>query len=91
MSGLVSDEYGEEAPAPTPSAENGVARRWRHEEREKRSRMTHEVATTETRTTIIALRYRWPNEPCQAGRPEARPILIMTGQARHERRVVLGP
>jgi hypothetical protein len=25
------DEYGEKASAPTPSAENGVARRWRHE------------------------------------------------------------
>jgi hypothetical protein len=31
VSGLVSDEYGEESPAPTPSAENGVVRRWRHE------------------------------------------------------------
>ena len=28
--GVVLDEYGEEAHAPTPSAENGVARRWRH-------------------------------------------------------------
>jgi hypothetical protein len=36
VSRLLSDEYGEEAPAPTPSAENGVARRWRHEGREKK-------------------------------------------------------
>jgi hypothetical protein len=35
----VSDEYGEEASATTPYAENGVARRLRHEGREKRSRM----------------------------------------------------
>jgi hypothetical protein len=34
--GLVSDEYGEEAPAPTPFAKNRVARRWRHEGREKK-------------------------------------------------------
>jgi hypothetical protein len=46
VSGLVSDEY-EEAPAPTPSAENGVARRCRHEGREKRSRMASEVVATE--------------------------------------------
>jgi hypothetical protein len=31
LSRLVSDEYGEEAYAPTPFAENGVARRWRHD------------------------------------------------------------
>jgi hypothetical protein len=36
VSGLVSDEYGEEAPAPTPSVKNGVARRWRHEGRERK-------------------------------------------------------
>jgi hypothetical protein len=30
------DEYGEEAHAPTPSIENGVARRRRHEGREKK-------------------------------------------------------
>jgi hypothetical protein len=47
------DEYGEEAPAPTPSAENGVARRRGHEGREKRSRMANDVVATETRTTII--------------------------------------
>jgi hypothetical protein len=40
------DEYGVEAHAPTPSAENGVAQRWRHEEREKRSTMTNEVVAT---------------------------------------------
>jgi hypothetical protein len=53
MSGLVSDEYREEASTPTPSTENGVARRWRHERREKRNKMTNEVATTEARTIII--------------------------------------
>jgi hypothetical protein len=37
VSGLVSNEYGEEAPAPTPSAENGVVRKWRHEGREKKA------------------------------------------------------
>jgi hypothetical protein len=57
MSGLVSDEYEEEASAPTPSAENVVARRRRHEGREKRSRMANEVATTEARTIIIVRRY----------------------------------
>jgi hypothetical protein len=36
VSGLVLDEYGEEAPAPTPSAENGVARRWMHEGRKRK-------------------------------------------------------
>jgi hypothetical protein len=56
--GLVSDEYGEEAPAPMPFAENGVTRRWRHEGREKRSRMVNEVVTTEVRTIIIVWRYR---------------------------------
>jgi hypothetical protein len=30
VSGLQSDEYGEEAHAPTPSVKNGVARRWRN-------------------------------------------------------------
>jgi hypothetical protein len=58
VSGLVSDEYGEETPAPTPSVENEVARRWRHEGREKRSRMTNEVVTTETMTIIIVQRYK---------------------------------
>jgi hypothetical protein len=53
VSRLVSDEYREEAPAPTLFAENGVARRRRHEGREKRSRMTNEVAATETRTIIM--------------------------------------
>jgi hypothetical protein len=48
VSGLVSDEYGEEVHAPTPSAENGVMRRWRHEGIEKRSRMANEVLPTET-------------------------------------------
>jgi hypothetical protein len=74
VSGLVSDEYGEEASVPTPSAENEVARRRSHEGREKRSRMTNEVAVTETRTVIIVRRYRWSNEPCVVGRPEARLI-----------------
>jgi phage terminase Nu1 subunit (DNA packaging protein) len=62
----------EEAHAPTLSAKDGVARRWRHEGREKRSRMTNEVVTTEARTIIIVWRYRWPNGPCLASRPETR-------------------
>jgi hypothetical protein len=74
VSGLVSDEYGKEAPALTPSAENGVARRWRHEGREKRSRMTNEVAATEARTIIIVRKYRWSNGSYLASRLEARPI-----------------
>jgi hypothetical protein len=57
VSGLVLDEYGEEAPAPTLSAER-VARRRRHEWREKRSKMTNEVARTEARTIIIVQMYR---------------------------------
>jgi hypothetical protein len=72
--GLVSDEYGEETPAPTPSAENGVTQRRSHEVREKRSRMTNEVPATEARTTIIMWRYRWPNGLCLVGRPGTRPI-----------------
>jgi hypothetical protein len=32
------------------------------------------VATIEARTIIIVRRYRWPIEPCLAGRPEPRPI-----------------
>jgi hypothetical protein len=51
-----------------------VARRWRHEGREKRSRLANKVMATEARTIIIVRRYRWPNGPCLAGRPEARPI-----------------
>jgi hypothetical protein len=66
---MVSDEYGEEAS--TPTAENGVARRWRHEGREKRSRMANEVVATEARTIIIVRRYRWPNGSCLASRLEA--------------------
>ena len=54
----MSDEYGDEAPAPMPSAENGVARRRRHEGREKRNRKANEVATTEARIIIIVYRYR---------------------------------
>jgi hypothetical protein len=72
--GLVSDEYGEEVPAPMPSAENGVARRWRQEQSEKRSRMTNEVVATEARTIIIVRRYRWLNWLCLASRTEASPI-----------------
>jgi hypothetical protein len=74
VSGLVPDEYGEEAPAPMPSAENGVARRWRYEVREKRNRMTNEMVATEARTIIIVRRYRWPNRSCLASGAEARPI-----------------
>jgi hypothetical protein len=59
MSRLVSDEYGEETPAPTPSAEDGVARKQRHERGEKRSRMAKEVMITDARTIIIVRRYRW--------------------------------
>ena len=71
---MVSDEYREEAPAPTPYAKNGVAQRRRHEGREKRSRMANKVATTKAMIIIIMRKYRWPNGPCLAGRPEARPI-----------------
>jgi hypothetical protein len=42
--------------------------------RDKRSKMANEVAATGARTIIIVRRYRWSNEPCLAGRPEARPI-----------------
>jgi hypothetical protein len=64
----------EEAHAPTPSTENGVAWRWRHEGREKRSRMANEMVATEAMTIIIVWRYRWPNESCLASRPEAQLI-----------------
>jgi hypothetical protein len=74
VSGLVSDKYGEEAYAPMPSNENGVARRWRHEGREKRSRMANEVVATEAGTIIIVRRYRWPKGLYLPSRPEARPI-----------------
>jgi hypothetical protein len=57
-----------------PSAENGVARRRRHEGREKRSKMANEVAATEVMTIIIVWRYKWSNESCLADQPEARPI-----------------
>jgi hypothetical protein len=55
-------EYGEEAHAPTPSAENGVARRWRHEGREKTSRMAihcraHARRVRETRS-ILGIRFK---------------------------------
>jgi hypothetical protein len=73
MSGLVSDEYGEEAHAPTPFAENRVTRRWRHEGREK-SRMANEVVATEARTMIIVWSYRLPNGLCLVSQPEAQPI-----------------
>jgi hypothetical protein len=42
--------------------------------REKRSRMSNEMVSTEARTIIIVRRYRWPNGPCLVSRPEARPI-----------------
>jgi hypothetical protein len=58
VSGLVSDEYEEEVHAPTPSAENRVAQRWRHEGREKRSRIANKLVATEARTIIIVQRYR---------------------------------
>jgi hypothetical protein len=74
VSRLVSDEYGEEAPAPTPSTENGVTQRRRHEGRKKRCRMANEVAATEARMIIIVRRYRWPNMSCLAAQPEARPF-----------------
>jgi hypothetical protein len=74
VSGLVSDDYGEEVHAPAPSTENGVVRRWRLEGREKRRRMVNEVVVTEARTIIIVQRYRWPNGPCLASRLEARSI-----------------
>jgi hypothetical protein len=44
---------GREAPAPTPSAKNGVAWRCRREGREKRSRMANEVVATEAGNIII--------------------------------------
>jgi hypothetical protein len=85
MSGLVSDEYREEAHALTPSIENEVARRWRHEGREKRSRMTNETVTTGAWTIIIVRRYRWPNEPCldQPGTSVVRCLGRRPGLARH--------
>jgi hypothetical protein len=55
VSGLVPDEYGEEAPASMPSTKNGVARRWSHEGREKKSRMTNELVATEARTICVGI------------------------------------
>jgi hypothetical protein len=72
--GWCGTKTGEEAPTPTPSAENWVARRQRHEGREKRSRMANEVTITEPKTIIIVQRYRWSNELCLTGRSWARPI-----------------
>jgi hypothetical protein len=51
-----------------------VARRRRHEGKEKISRIVNEVAATEARTIIIVRMYRWPNRLCMVGRPRARPI-----------------
>jgi hypothetical protein len=48
--------------------------RWRHEGREKRSRMANEVVVTEIRTIIIVGRFRWPNGSCLASQSEAWPI-----------------
>jgi hypothetical protein len=72
--GIGADVGRIEAHAPTPSAENGVARTWRHKGREKRSRMTNEAMATETMTIIIVWMYRWPNRSCLASRPEAQLI-----------------
>jgi hypothetical protein len=72
--GLVSDEYREEMHAPTPSTENGVVRRWRHERREKRIRMSNEEVATQAGTIIIVWRYRWPDGSCLANRSDARSI-----------------
>jgi hypothetical protein len=74
VSGLVSDDYGEEVPASAPSTKNGMVRRWRLEGREKRSRIVNEVVATEARTIIIVWRYRWPNGSCLASWLEARSI-----------------
>jgi hypothetical protein len=54
-----------------PCVKNGVARRWRREGREKKSRTPNEVVDTEARTIIIVWRYRWPNGLCLVSRPEA--------------------
>jgi hypothetical protein len=40
----------------------------------KEGMMANEVAANEARTIIIVRRYRWPNEFCLEGRPEARSI-----------------
>jgi hypothetical protein len=55
VSGLVPDEYGEEAPASMPSTQNGVASRWSHEGREKKSIMTNEFVATEVRTICVGI------------------------------------
>ena len=102
----MSSEYGEEAPAPmlsaengvvrrwrhapTPFAENGLVRRWRHERREKRSRMPNEVVATEARTSLLC------------GVIDAKMVvsdepvrdtthLIVLGPTRHKHHTVLGP
>jgi hypothetical protein len=82
VSGLVSIEYGDEVHAPTSSTENGVVRRWRHEGREKRSRMMNEVVATEARTTITVRRYRWPNRPCLASHRGTTHLIVSANPAR---------
>jgi hypothetical protein len=51
-----------------------VAQRQRHERKEKRSRISNEVAPIETRIIIIVRRYRWSNRSCLAGWSGAWPI-----------------
>jgi hypothetical protein len=89
MLGLVSDEYVEEAPAPTPSPENRVAWRWRHEGREKRRRIANEVAATKARRSLSCEHIEG-----QIGRVwRAGPgttHLVVPRPAQHERRAMLG-
>ena len=65
-----------------PLPRMGVARRWRHEGREKRSRMANEVVATEARTMA---KWAVSVEPARGTTH-----LIVHGPTRHERRVVLG-
>jgi hypothetical protein len=66
MSGLMSDEYGEEASLPRPLPRMGGGGGGMRGEK-KRSRMANEVAATEPRTIIIVRRYRWSNGSCLVG------------------------
>jgi hypothetical protein len=62
VSGLVSDEYGEEAHALMLSTENGVTWRRRHEGREKRSRMVmYDEDKLSCISPISISRYAWTN------------------------------
>jgi hypothetical protein len=67
VSRLVSDEYGEEVPAPMPSIENRVARRERHEGREKEAGWRTRSLQENVEGVSVSLRVSTPDSRLEGG------------------------